>query len=57
MELEFKLAQCATVQFKCIIKSEAVIFLSFRKSKMRFRGNFLSICDVVELDKNPQNPL
>ena len=57
MELEFKLAQCATVHFKCIIKSEVVIFLSFRKSKMRFRGNFLSICDVVELDKNPQNPL
>ena len=33
MELEFRLSQCTTVHFKCIIKSEFVIFLSFRKNK------------------------
>ena len=33
MELEFRLARCTTVHFKGIIKSEVVIFLSFRKKK------------------------
>ena len=33
MELEFRLPQCAAVHFKSIIKSEVVIFLSFRKKK------------------------
>ena len=32
MELEFRLVQCTTVHFKCIIKTEVVIFLSFRKN-------------------------
>ena len=35
MELEFRLAQCKTTHFKCIVKSELVIFLSFRKNKER----------------------
>ena len=33
MELEFRLEECTTVQFKYIIKREVVMFLSFRKSK------------------------
>ena len=28
-----KLAKCATVNFKCIIKIEVIIFPSFRKNK------------------------
>ena len=31
MELEFKLASCTTLHFKCIIKREVVMFLSFFK--------------------------
>ena len=33
MELEFRLAYCTTVHFKCIIKREVLMFLSFRKNK------------------------
>ena len=33
MELEFRLRYCTVVDFKCIIKKEVVIFLSFRKNK------------------------
>ena len=33
MELEFRLAQCKAVHFKCNIRSEVVTFLSFRKNK------------------------
>ena len=43
MELEFILAKCTTVHFKCIIKSEVVIFLLYRKNKETkwyFRANF-----------------
>ena len=32
-ELQFRLAKCTTAHFKCIIKSETVIFLSFSKNK------------------------
>ena len=32
MELEFRLEQCATVHFKCIIKRQVVMFLSFTKN-------------------------
>ena len=33
MQLEFRLALCTTAHFKCIIKREVVIFLSFTKNK------------------------
>ena len=33
MELEFRLRYCTIVDFKCIIKKEVVMFLSFRKNK------------------------
>ena len=71
MELEF-----STVDFKCIIKSEVVIFLSFTKNKetkclsVKLTKNFKkvchftvksmkikNICNIRELQKNPQNPL
>ena len=37
MELEFRLAKCTTVHFKCIIKSKVVVFFSYRKNKERKR--------------------
>ena len=40
MELEFKLAECTTAYFKCIIKGEVAIFLSFKK-KIKKQHAFL----------------
>ena len=33
MELEFRLAKCTTVHFKCVIKSKVVVFFHIEKIK------------------------
>ena len=41
MELEFRLALWTTAYFKCIIKSEVVIFLLFKKNEMYVDQKYL----------------